>query len=38
MEAEWRGSCASPIDDYVSRETWRRVLAAHIQPLPDAAD
>jgi hypothetical protein len=29
---------ASPIDDHVNRETWRRILAAHIQPLADAAD
>jgi hypothetical protein len=25
-------------DDYGNRETWRRILAAHIQPLADAAD
>jgi hypothetical protein len=24
--------------DYGNRETWRRVLAAHVQPLPEAAD
>jgi hypothetical protein len=27
-----------PSDGFVGRETWRRVLAAHIQALPDAAD
>lgn len=38
MAAEWWGSYGSPIDDFVSREMWQRVLAAHVQPLPDAAD
>ena len=38
LDAEWWGFSGSPIDDYVSRDTWRLVLAAHIQPLPDAAD
>jgi hypothetical protein len=38
MKAEWSGSWVSPIDDHVNRETWRRILAAHIQPLADAAD
>jgi plasmid stabilization system protein ParE len=28
----------SPSDGFAGRETWRRVLAAHVQPLPDAAD
>jgi hypothetical protein len=25
-------------DGYGNRETWRRILAAHVQPLADAAD
>ena len=24
--------------DHGNRETWRRVLAAHVQPLPESAD
>jgi hypothetical protein len=27
-----------PTDDVENRETWRRILAAYIQPLPDTAD
>ena len=27
-----------PSDSFVSRETWRRILAAHVQPPVDAAD
>jgi hypothetical protein len=29
---------ALPSGDYGDRETWRRILAAHVQPLPGAAD
>lgn len=28
----------SPLDDYENRDMWRRIRAACIQPLPDAAD
>jgi hypothetical protein len=32
------GSDPLRADDYGNRETWRRILAAHVQPLADAAD
>jgi hypothetical protein len=32
------GSVSSRSGDPVSRETWRRLLAAHVLPLPGTAD
>jgi hypothetical protein len=32
------GSGPLQSDGYGNRETWRRILAAHVQPLPGAAD
>ena len=37
-ERKPQGSRTSPADDSVCGETWRRVLRAHIQPLPAVAD
>lgn len=37
-QSECWGSYRSPIDDFQNLEIWRRVLAAHTQPLADAAD
>jgi hypothetical protein len=38
LDVEWWGSSGSSTDDYVSRDMWQLVLAAHGQPLADAAD
>jgi hypothetical protein len=37
-QSERCGTWNAPLDDYEDREMWRRILAACIQPLPDAAD
>lgn len=37
-QSERCGTWNSPLHGYENREMWRRILAACIQPLPDAAD
>jgi hypothetical protein len=37
-ERKPQGTWRSPVDGAGQGETWRRVLTAHIQPLPAAAD
>jgi hypothetical protein len=38
IEAERQGSCGLAPEGYDHHEMWRRILAAHIQPLAGAAD
>jgi hypothetical protein len=38
MQSEWWGSYCSPLEGYENHEVWRRILTAHMQPLPEAAD
>ena len=37
-EAEGQGPTGSSLEAYGNHEMWRRILAAHVQPLADAAD